>query len=456
MLSQEELVNSWRSATDRPNVLVVDATQGPWVSHLLAMRSGERPCEVIVADTVEIGLRLLRRSSITVVAVDGDAASAGSVELVVEALAKEHPPRVLVFSAQASHRDAAVKRPVRRVRKDLEADTLHRLIQQCAVECAQRDKERTAAAELLEAVAGLPDALWLRITNRRGEAGDLCIRGGSAVYAEVSRQMGEAAGVRILSWTDCEFEAREMPECLRPNMNRSLSQIGRGLATAPAASAAGSDIYLMPEVNAAPAAASAKEPAAPVMAVAMADDEPPIDEPLDFPTLEQFAGEAAEMDSLAEPEDLPSFEMEAAEPDLSVEEPVDIMTDVDFALATIETGPEIRVTESLFAAVAVLGSGAGGLESCQPASEAGYFDAAWLRGHYVQAEQYALSRGLGLPLAVPILTELGGVVVAPLGSSRERLLAVRLRTPNFGDLELAELKRVYESLPAVGVLAHKG
>jgi len=133
---------------------------------------------------------------------------------------------------------------------------------------------------------------------------------------------------------------------------------------------------------------------------------------------------------------------------------VDILTDMDFPAAVMETGSEIRVTGSLFAAVAVLG-GTGGLESCQPASEAGYFDAAWLRGHYVQAEQYALSRGLGLPLAVPILTELGGIVVAPLGG-RERLLAVRLRTPNFGDLELAELKRVHESLPAAGVLAHKG
>jgi hypothetical protein len=403
-------------------------------------------------DSIHDSLRLVRRGSIAVVVLEGHPSEPGSLEFIIEALAKHNPPLFLILT----RKPAAAPSPHCRIRTAsarMDRTLLKNLVLATAGQFEDGSVSRAVTSlELLEAAAGFPDEVWLRITNEREEAGDLCLRAGRIVYCEVERLSGSQAAARILSWKDCRFECRELPAFLSKNMDHPLDNLS--------ALAGGNPVQYQSAPPAAPPAPSVPEPG--------------IEEPVDFPSLTPYAGmpphvaDPGRQADIEEPLMMPEFMATADFPEtLSAsgtpplaagdffEEPSEMMFEfggeAEFSAPQVlgdqETG-FILVTESVFAAVAVIAAGQPEIEICMPESERPYFDAALLRSLFDHSWQCASLRGMGAPSSLRIKSAAGTLALQLIPESG-RLVAAYLKGGEFGPREEAELRRLIDSLPAV-------
>lgn len=449
MYNSSDLINSWCSAFDRPNILVAAPIGTDLTKTIQALSQGESPCEVVCVETLEDALILCKRGRISVLVISEQLEEPGRLDLILASLEKERPPKIIVLS------DSVPPSPpdthIRLLPKHPDAKLIRRLVLACAKEFDEKRPVTVEAKELLRSLANCPDEGWLRITNAE-KFGDIIIQDRKVIYAEAERRYGEAALALIFSWPDCKFEPRSIPGFLAPNMNvlvRDAIHINKGQdSPQPAAQ--------KPEPQKAP------QPAAPEPIESISVDE--FDESM-MPETPQFmqAAEAEErrveeMASLneavsEEPDEMPSFDARAADHELPVEEPQDLMLDDPLipaatnasAAPASEAAATVRVSDSVFAAVAVVADGIPRLESCQPQAESRHFEPQLIR------EMYDLSKRYGQRIRIsggPIVQLTLGtcvLVISELPGSK-RLVAVRLRGQRFEAAEAAELKRLQETL----------
>ncbi|MBL8217465.1 MAG: hypothetical protein JNK87_42480 [Bryobacterales bacterium] len=264
MPTESELLHTWRSAPNRPNILVLAPSEAIYLPHVMEMRESDS-CEVVHVKTGEAAIRLLRRGAIAVLLLDGQATEPGGVELIAEALNKDDPPRIVVLSTQASARGAYESRQVRRARIPMDKDTLQKLIRTCAKEFSGQPSP-VAVGEVVDSIHELADPGWLRITDRHGKSGDLCFQETRAVYAETGDLAGEAAARAIAQWGDCRFEWRELPPYLQGNMDLPLTELLAGArkdqaGTVPNAAAPAPSFHMPAVGGAAADAMEVEEPA---------------------------------------------------------------------------------------------------------------------------------------------------------------------------------------------------
>lgn len=451
-----DLLHTWRPANDKPNVLAVASPSDPFVARLLGLRQGEPPCEVVALEDPEVALRLLRRGRINVVVIEERPGQAGGVDLLLEALGKSPRPRILLISDRGSAQEAREPRTVRRVPGGIDAGNLRRLVGAAAAESENADQPGVSLAEVLDAIRYFPDECWLRVMHPDG-SGDLCLRGGRAIYAEAGRKSGEPAAMEMVRWRACQFEVRDLPGYLPQNANLSIADmLGAGGV-----------------VSAAPA--SAPMPAAATVEV----EAPQADDPGAMPEPgSDWAG--------LEPEDVPEFLASSSSDDLSpsapefdwdVEEPAEFPMDftessgTDLAgagptadLAALATAaaptqppappaapaaPPPAADLAVFASVAVV-SESGTIENCQPREDAVSYDPAALRQCFDAARDYALNFGFGPVTMMPLFTSRGGLVIAAVPGSA-RLIAARLPAPRFGEREQAAVQRLQRALEQAAV-----
>ncbi len=485
MPTESELLHTWRSAPNRPNVLVLAPSEASYLPHVTEMRETDG-CEVVHVKTGEAAIRLLRRGAIAVLLLDGQATEPGGVELMVEALNKEGPPRIVVFSSQGSARGAYESRQVRRARIPMDKDTLQKVVRACAKEFSGRPSP-VGMAEILDSIQELADPGWLRVTDGTGKTGDLCFQGTRAVYAETGDVVGPEAAMRIAQWVDCRFEWRELPAYLQGNMDLPLAELLTGprkdqTGTVPAAEAAPPS-FLMPGV--------------------ITETPDPVEEPAEF-AFETTMFAAGDTDGILS--DLPGemdWAQDLGEPvgDFAVEEPTDFSLDFE-AFEPLNAPPEpppaepppskpawneafesdeplplpplyadppdipeppatapvsqqerpelARISSNLFQATAIL-TESGVVETCVPAPEAAGFDLVWLRSIYRQISEHLCAKGMGEVTELPILGAVGGLVLSPLPDGR--LLAVRLRSGSYGWEERDELERLRQAALAMAAPA---
>jgi hypothetical protein len=451
MLQQDQLVNCWHSASDRPNVLVVGSGDAIYVTSAMGLRTGDHPCEVVCLDKFADALRLLRRGSIAVVVLPETPTSEGGLELILEGLGKTRPPRFVIAGGNASRSDQSSSSIIR-LSSNAPASVRDNILMAAA------DYERNGATNLsvralLEASAGFPEQVWLKVCNEDGDFSDLCLNGGKIVYAECGKLIGTAAADRVLSWTNCLYESRELPAFLQSNMNCWLRELGR---------------LHQPEAQVDPPK----------------QDDPP---PTPAATLEEFEEptELATLDSIIDPVETvpavttevaavpqpgapdeplePSFDLRVSDEEILVEEPLEMAleSDEDSLQAAEPEEPELfefdgashfdlpshnheDYREPVFAATAIIAEGSSHLENCQPEAEAVFFDTLAMREIFDLSIRCAQRQQIGSPRWVEISSEQGGMVVAPIPGSR-RLIAVRLRH-GFGSNEQRELERLQVSL----------
>jgi hypothetical protein len=451
MLQQDQLVNCWHSATDRPNILVVGSGDAIYVTSAMGLRTGDQPCEVVCLDKFADAMRLLRRGSIAVVVLPESPALEGGLELILEGLGKDRPPRFVIAGGNVSKSDQLYS-PLLRLSSNAPASIRESILMAAA------DYERNAANHLsvrmlLEATAGFPEQVWLKVCNEDGDISDLCLNGGKIVYAECGKLIGTAAADKVLSWTNCLYESRELPAFLQSNMNCWLRELSR-LHQA--------DQQVDPPKQDDP-------PPAPVAPIEE------FEEPTELTTLDSIA-EPVEAETVVQPEAVappqsvlpdeptePNFDLQASDDEISVEEPLDMVleSDDDSLQAAEPEEPEQfefdgatqfdmpshgieEYREPVFAAVAVIAEGSSHLENCQPEAEAVFFDTLAIRDIFDLSIRCAQRQQIGAPKWVEISGERGGIAIAPIPGTR-RLVAVRLRH-GFGSNEQRELERLQVSL----------
>lgn len=312
------------------NILAVAPEDAPFLLKIQELKQDHQNYEIIAVSKIEDALKLLRRGTIAAVLADGNPRTHGLAELLVEGLSKDRAPRFVVFFKDAPGGLTAEQSWVRIVRSGIDGSQLGRLLEQCCQEFDRMPSKNTLTPlELLEALAYSPDEAWIRVTHESGESGDLCIRDGKAVYCEVGRMSGATAAARLLAWTPCRFEYRDFPSFLMPNLDRSLSDL-RSLRLQNAAQPQGVNRISSSGIPGAPPAPSAP-PAA---------TEPAVEEPTEFPVLENLAWAVTEKpaswqpvrmqlatdspDSMPdEPEEFPAFRFDG-DGDFRVEEPSDM------------------------------------------------------------------------------------------------------------------------------------
>lgn len=437
-------LHTWRPASDRSNVLIVAPSSAGYLDALTSLRKGKPPCEVVSMDSTQDSLRLVRRGSIAVVVLDGHPGEAGSLEFIIESLAKQRPPIFLILTRKPGP-GAPLHRRIRTAAAGMDYALLKNLVLEAAGQFEEDSVPRSVSAfELLESAAGFPDEAWLRVTNEREESGDLCVRAGRIVYSEVERLSGSRAAARILSWNDCRFECRELPAFLGKNMDHPLDNLSALAQGAPT------------QYQSAP-------PPAPAPSTEAA-----IEEPLDFPSLASYvdelsaAPEPGRGGDIEEPLMMPEFMADLPEAQCGngfspaagdfLEEPAELTFETGMAepppeVPRKETG-FISVSGSVFAAVAVIAAGDPEIEICMPERERPYFDGPLLRGLYDQARQCASLRRMDAPSSVRIRSAEGTLALEPVPGS-SRLVAAYVKDGGFGPREEAELRCLVENLPAV-------
>jgi len=457
MLQQDQLVNTWHSATDKPNVLVVGSGDAIYVTSAMALKSGDHPCEVVCLDSLADALRLLRRGSIALVVMPESPAGEGAVELILEGLGKTRPPR-FVIAVSGAPKPCTESSPLIRLATHAPASMRDAMLM------ALTDYERGVSGNLsvrmlLEASAGFPDQLWLKVCNEEGEFCDLCLNAGRIVYAECGRLSGAAAAEKVLSWKNCLYESRELPAFLQSNMSCWLRELGR--------------LYQPDSMASAPVAAV--QAAAPVQEEEIVDFEEPTElatlgpeSAVEAPVAPAVAPVAAVVDAASavdegapeEPAE-PSFDF-AANDEISIEEPLDMALEMDedgsplaepeepelfefdgaIPMGPVSAGENFE--ERVFAATAVIAEGSSHLENCKPDAEAVYFDTLAMRELYDLSIRCSQRQQIGVPQWVQVASEKGTIVIAPIPGGR-RLVAVRLRD-SFEERERLELQRLQQSL----------
>src|SRR5215475_5172 len=102
MGNQPESTRSWPGS--RPNVLVVAPATVDFVTKALALRGENQEFEVIAVEAPAEGVRLVQRVNVAALLIYGQPPEPGCMEMLVEALNRENPPRIVVLSEQASNR----------------------------------------------------------------------------------------------------------------------------------------------------------------------------------------------------------------------------------------------------------------------------------------------------------------------------------------------------------------
>lgn len=473
MRTQAELVNSWLPASDRPSVLLVAPPSADNNSILDTLPGALAGLDVVRAEDFAVGVKLLGRGPITVLVI-GSLPEGGAVELMVEALGKTNPPRMLIVTEEAAAWKSNSPTGITCLRRSQQE--ILAAVTAAAKEPANAPRPKLRCGDLLGAISYLPDEIWLRVCSESGEFGDICVRTGKAVYCETGRILGDEAASTIAQWTNCLYETRPFPEFLQPNLSRALSEIAMpGTAAAPKPPAP-------PAAPAAPVTPVQAIPMPPVSTEEPADlplfewDVPPpeaveqamaagVDEPLGMPDFEAAQGSISQDDDPAEP----VFDLSAPEVDIQVDEPLELMLDDvgDFetslhdmeepelpAFAGYGAESEAAVeaeertfdtsTVSLFPAYAVI-SDSGRLESCQPQGDASYFGAEALRVFFDRGAAYANRHQLGETPVMQIGGGDHGIVVTLIPGSK-RLLAVRIPGNRFGEVEEGELRKLAAAL----------
>lgn len=469
MRTQAELVNSWLPASDRPSVLLVAPPSADNDSILDTLPGALAGLDVVRAEDFAVGVKLLGRGPITVLVI-GSLPEGGAVELVVEALGKANPPRMLIVSEEAAAWKSNSPTGITCLRRSQQE--ILAAVTAAAKEPASTPRPKIRCGDVLGAISYLPDEIWLRVCSESGEFGDICVRAGKAVYCETGRILGDEAAAAIAQWTNCLYETRPFPEFLQPNLSRALSEIatpGKAADVKPPAA---------PAVPTTPGTAVKAIPMPPVSTEEPVDlpafdwDLPSpdaveqamaagVDEPLGMPDFDLPQGAASQDDDPAEPE----FDLSAPEVDILVDEPLELMLDdvgdfetslhdmeepelPAFAGYGADVQPEERTfdtsTVSLFPAYAVI-SDSGRLESCQPETDASYFGAEALRVFFDRGAAYANRHQLGEAPIMQIGGGSHGIVVTAIPGSK-RLLAVRIPGNRFGEVEEGELRKLAAAL----------
>lgn len=445
MRTLPELLNSWLPATDRPSILIAAGDTAPFLPHVEKLQQADNHFEVVRVNAPADAQRLVRRGSIAILLVDAENQLPGNLELLLEAVSKDKPPQILVASTKSQAKTAP--RPIAAVDSYLDAVSWLHLIQDCAKRFQAGKLSDLLAGDLFETLGAMPDEGWLRVCSG-DEFGDICVSQGKAVYCEVGRQSGEEAAAKMCDWKECLFEYRVLPEFLRQNMDKPLAEVRRSSAAAPA----------------------------------VRPKEADFEEPDQFPVLEEMLRTApaketpAEMHEpgMEEPDDLPTFDPKAAETDIMVEEPQEFfLRDVDSpsgleALEALEESleaceepssmdfdsapapdpveqPQVapappplpRVFDSL--AIVCMNR----MVSCDPATDARYFDPETLSVFYERSKAYVMRHQLG---ESPVLQIGGGdatiLVVAAAGG--DCLIAARTTSRQISAEQQQELDRLVQ------------
>lgn len=436
MRTLPELLNSWLPASDRPSVLVAAGDTAAFLTAVEKLQHTDRPYEVVRVNAPADAQRLVRRGLISILVVDAGNTLPGNLELLLEAVSKEKPPQVVVVSPES--RAQAVSRPVDIVSAALSADAWLKLAQDCVRRFQGGKTTDLCAGDLLHALSVMPDEGWLRICSG-DEFGDICVSKGKAVYCEVGRQSGDEAASKICDWTNCLFEYRVLPEFLRQNMDRPLGDLRKS----------------QPAAAAAPAVAKEAE----------------LEEPDQFPVLEELLRTAPAKNTspepmgepgMEEPEDLPSFDPKAADADIVVEEPQEFLLrededipdeamaepvsmDLDagvFAMPPVSEPPVFTPPmPRIFDSVAVLCMNR--MVHCDPAADARYFDPETLSVFYERAKAYVMRHQIG---EAPLLQIGGGdcTIVLTAAKGGDCLIAARTTSRQVTVEQQQELERLSE------------
>ncbi|MCS7025716.1 MAG: hypothetical protein NZV14_13025 [Bryobacteraceae bacterium] len=463
------------------NLLAVASEDAPFVATLRQLGQDHPAYQLVFVSNVEEAGRILRRGPVAVLLLSGSPSQAGSLELLVEAWLKDRPPRCIIFRDGVLAGLPSNLSGLRVAHPQLSQEQLERLLAQGCQEFEQMVRCDWSPRDLLAVFALFPDAAWIRFSHESGEIGDLCIRGGRAVYCETGRMTGATALARLLSWKSCRFEYRDFPSFAVSNLNVALSDLGTfpiEPSTEPLAAANA------PET---PQLYSRPQPIPTDYAARPAANAPTVEEPTEFPVLSQLKtnhlaltslGPAARTPSptdpsLDEPEEFPTFSGDP-EPEIQVEEPTEILLveeaanrarvssftagdipassdgsdfrpeepqslpDFDYTAA-----PEEQLNSTLFSAVAVCN--AHHLVSCHPPDEAAFFEAQGLFELHQLANRYLRQQNEGECDFLLLSNKTATLALTPVAGS-ENLLVVRFEGRNFGEPERFEMHRLQEIL----------
>ncbi|MBI3207954.1 MAG: DUF4388 domain-containing protein [Candidatus Solibacter usitatus] len=221
-----DIANSWTSHPTLPNVLVVAPESAPYVQVLESMREDARhACEVVVTQSHDEALRVLRRANLAVVVIDDPPSEPGALPLILEGLSKDRPPRFVVFTATPDPRREISSGALSVVNPNMVGRSPRSTVLAATDAFRSQDAVSTRLLDLMRAACKFPDHAWLRIRGDNGYCGDLCLRAGVVVYAETGNLVGEAAAMSLLSWGASQFEYRDVPVFLKPNMSRTVMSL---------------------------------------------------------------------------------------------------------------------------------------------------------------------------------------------------------------------------------------
>lgn len=260
--------------------------------------------EINTVSNVEELLRLSRKGTLAWAILDKFPA-AGFTELLVSAATsppaagEETSPRILLLSSAAWPLPALSSTPVQVLPHPPDKPALEELLLRS--ESDESDQALTPSA-FFALLAGTKEEAWIRVNAER-RIGDLCIRAGKAIYAEAGTETGDSAALRILGWSGCSYEYRDLPSFLRSNMDWPLTDLIARVRP---------DSHARPESPAAPPSQTSPQPEAPEASAT----------PAPGPPITNF-----DLDPLPEPEP-PVFRTSLTEirnPEAVTEEPTELL-----------------------------------------------------------------------------------------------------------------------------------
>ncbi len=438
---QSDPVTFWQPSFSLPNIIVVASEKAAITPFLPSVCPADAAMEMVHVTNPLDALALVERGRLAAVLLVEAQAGEGWTQLIVNGLARQKAPRFVVMPKRAplTHGQGWV-----RLHPAVNDPAAFRSLVSACVAEAQRppDKGAVTPLDFFRGVCCFQEAAWVRVTGEAG-TGDLCFRGGNAVYAEAGRKSGRAAIDQILSWGPCTFEYRDFPAVMPTNANQSLTEAtcGKNHTAAPVVETS-SDLEEPTEFP-----AFAFEDTVEAGAVPADLD---IEEPTEFPELsaeseameaDAAATAAAASDDLDAPPfpefsgaDEPEIEASAAEPERSPELEAQAAPGGDFGLRS-----------TIFLSVAVIEDGV--LESCEPASSSSSFDAAAVYHLFHGMERYSQAQAMGGTHSVLLRATQTSLVVARVAGT-EKILAARLSGTRFGAAEDMEMHRLMEQVTA--------
>lgn len=464
---QSDPVTFWQPSFSLPNVIVVAGEKTTLAPQLASVCPPDATFDMVHVTTPVDALPLVQRGRISALVLVEPGQGEGWSQLLIEALERPKTPRVLILAKRAPY--TWTQGWIRLHPAVADAAAFRGLLTACLAE-SQRPPDRgvVTPADFFRAACCLEEAAWVRITADAG-TGDLCYRAGQAVYAEAGRKSGRAAADEMLGWGDSSFEYRDFPAVLPSNLTVALAELSR--ATPPAA--------------AAPAAAAPAPAPAPAEAAGTRPAANDLEEPDEFPSF----GEAAEMATaggdldIEEPTEFPDLAMPIDATAMDVAAPGDGL-DVDSppfpefeagaepfsapaaqeaaagggepVIAAAEEKPkkedppkitpaDFGMRSTIFLSVALIENGV--IETCEPASNFGNFDAAAIYHLFHGMERYAQQQSMGATNSVMLRAVQTSLVVARVPGTA-KILAARLSGSKFGAAEEMELNRLLEQATA--------